>query len=184
MSKTVLFAAALTVVASVFGASAFTSGYVDRTSTIALTGDATGLIGLTDGNSGDLVQITGDELTIDFAAPTGSSGANVDALYWLGDNSSGNVTYAFAITNNDASSHNVRMNYTMTSDPDGATENVKFVMYDANNGLLLQETEAAGVATTASAITEGTTVYVVVMVDTSGLTSASDLSGTLRIELI
>jgi hypothetical protein len=57
----------LVLVASVLGASAFTSGSVERASNVNVVNDDTGLLALEDGTSGDLVfQNSSGALEIDF----------------------------------------------------------------------------------------------------------------------
>lgn len=183
MSRTVLYVAALTVIASVFGASAFTTGYADRTASITVATDTDALVGLADGNSGDLVSVTGDQLTIDFSN-TGVAGPNEDATFILGDNSSGNVTYAFTITNNDAAAHTLKLQYTSNS-PDGdSTDNVEFNVYDSANTQLVRATDENGEqASSADAVASGETVTVVIVVDTTSKATGADMGGTLRVTL-
>jgi hypothetical protein len=172
---------ALTVilVASVIGASAFTSGSVERTSNVNVVNDDTGLLALEDGTSGGLVyQNSTGALEIDFTKG-GASGANVEAHYELGNPSDPTNQTAFNITNNDAESHDITVEYTGAGSGD-ADENIQFQVYDSSGtplGTVSEETTSQ----TFSGVSSGTTLYVVMVVDTNGVTNSTDLSGTMNV---
>lgn len=173
----------LLLASSLYGSSAFTTAYVDRSASIDVVKDSNGFIGLSDGNSGGLVKMDGDELTIDFTSG-GASGANVDAVFELGDPSNGNETYAFNITNNDDVAHTLSLNYTLDTDDADTDKNVKFMVYDSTNNKLLTATDESGEASSSTdALSSAETVHTVVVVNTTSKSSSDDLSGTLRIKM-
>jgi hypothetical protein len=178
---TLLVAGLLLVATVTFGASAFTAATVDRSADVNVATDSSGLLALTDGNSGNLVFQDGstEQLSIDFTNGT-ATGANVNATFELGDPANPTTSNAFKITNQDNEQHQINVKYT------GATtnteENLNFSIYDSN-GLVDSVTEEGTTASFTAPATK--TFYVVVTVDTGGgagtadLTSTSDLSGEL-----
>lgn len=174
-------AAVLAVVVFVgmaFGASAFTTATIDRTSTITVASDSNGIVGLNDGSS-DMVTQSNEELTID---TTGNNydGLNVNSTFVIGDTNDANNTFAFNVTNNDGASHSMEFGYAMASDPDTNSDQVTFDVYDSTGASQGSFTESTnGTFTLAS--TE--TYYVVMTIDTTGLSSTADLSGTVTISV-
>lgn len=185
MRKQILVIGIALLAATAYGASAFTTGYADRTATIDVVGDSTALIGLADGNSGDIVGATGgssnDQLVIDFSN-TSATGANADGYFELGDPANGNTTYAFNITNNDADPHTLTLNYTLDTDDGNTGANVTYEVYDSSNNQVLTATDESTGSSATDGFTSGETLHVVVKVDTTGLDSSNDLSGTLRVK--
>lgn len=169
------------LVATAFSASAFTTGYVDRTASINVASDSSGLIQLSDGTSGDLIHTTNGELTIDFSNG-GANGANSNASFTIGNSSNASQTYAFDISHTDNSDKTLSLNYTADSDPNSGVENVKFAVYDNQGTELFIASEESG-PTGSYSLGTSETVYVVVTVDTTGVSSTEALDGTLRLEL-
>jgi len=183
MKKAAVASIALLLVLGAFGASALSTGYVDRTASIDVVADDSGLIGLTDGNAGSLVDTSGDKLTIDFSQAS-ASGANADGHFELGDPANGNQTHAFNITNNDNAAHTLSLNYTLDTDDSESGANVTYEVYDSTNTQLLKATDENGEQSSSTdAVSSGETVHAVVIVDTTDKTSSDDLSGTLRVKL-
>lgn len=178
-NKTIVVIAVVLAVSTALGASAFTSATVDRSTNINVVSDSQGLIALQDGTSGNLIrEDSNGRLAIDFTQAS-ASGANSNAKFTFGDNSSGNTSYAFNMTNQAGQSHSFTLSYSVTgTDGDTGTENVKFEVYDSSNNHLGTVSESNSLTQSISA---GQTVYVVLVVDTNGLTSTSDLSGTFTI---
>lgn len=173
-----ILAVMLIVASGAFAASAYTSGSVERSANVNVVTDDVGLIALQDGNSGGLVyQNSTGALAIDFTAG-GASGANTEAHFELGNPGSANTSYAFNITNLDAESHTFNVAYS-GSDSNTAS-NIEFQVYDGT-GALLGTADEQGNSASLSGVASGQTLYVVIVVDTHGLTSADDLSGTLTI---
>lgn len=183
MRRLIALAVAVLFMGTAFGVSAFTTGYADRTATIDVVADPNGLVGLDDGNAGDQVGLSGDELTIDFGNTTGATGANTNGYFELGDPANGNQTYAFNVTNNDGQAHALTLNYTLTTDDGNSAANVTYEVYDSTNNQLLTASEESTGTSSADAVAAGETVHVVIKVDTNGMTSGDDLSGTLRVKL-
>lgn len=170
---------ALLVVSAAFAATAYTTGTVERSANVNVVNDDTGLIALQDGNSGGLVfQNASGALEIDFTKG-GAGGVNTAAKYELGDPANGNTSYAFNITNLDTESHDLTLDYS-GSDTQDADNNIEFQVYDSTGALQATASEESG-AVTVSGVTSGQTLYVVIVVDTHGLDSTQDLSGTLTV---
>lgn len=169
----------LVIVSASFAATAFTTGSVDRQANVNVVNDDTGLLALADGTSGDLVyQNATGALEIDFTAG-GAGGVNTAANYELGDPNNANTSYAFNVTNLDAESHDITLSYD-GSDTEDADANIQFQVYDST-GTLVSTADEEGATAGLTGVASGQTHYVVIVVDTNGLTSASDLSGTLTV---
>ena len=185
LSSTLLVAGLILIAGVSVGTSAFTTADIDRQANVNVVADDTGLLGLTDGNSGNLVfQNADDQLEIDFTNGN-ASGANTDALFSLGDGSNPSGSQAFIITNNDAETHTINATYNANTAA-ADTDNLKFDIYDESN-TLVGTVSAAG--DTASLTTSpGESYNVVVTVDTGHggstvLKSGDDLSGTLEFRI-
>lgn len=182
LTSTLLVAGLLLVAGVSVGTSAFTTAEVDRQANVDVVADDVGLLGLTDGNSGNLVyQNSSDQLAIDFTNGS-ADGANTDALFRLGDPADPSGSQAFIITNNDAESHVINASYNASTSDASTPENLKFEIYDSG-GENVGTISASG--ETASWDASANTAYnVVVTVDTGHsttvLTSGDDLSGTLE----
>lgn len=177
--KIAIIAITVAVAAGMLGASAYTSGSVDRQSNVDVVTDGSGLIGLEDGTSGDLVFVndTG-ALEIDFTNGS-ASGVNTNATFNLGDTNDPTNASAFNITNNDAETRDISIDYTLDSADSDADGNLKFKIYDSAGNLKGEATEESSASVTG--VSSGSTLYVVIVVDTHGLSSTDDLSGTLTI---
>lgn len=173
-------AVAFIAIAAVVGASAYTTGTVSRTATMDVVNDNEGLIALEDGTSGGLVDTSSGQLAIDFTQG-GAAGVNADATFELGDPANANESSAFNITNLDTKSHDFTLDYTLDSDDGNTDQNVQLQVYDSTGSEIATFSEEGDGSTTLSGISSGQTVYVVVVVDTNGLTTSEDLSGTLTV---
>lgn len=170
---------ALLVLTAVMGASAFTSGTVTRSANVNVVNDDAGLIALADGTSGDLVSTNSSgALAIDFTAG-GAGGVNPSATYNLGDPNDPTNKSAFNVTNSDTTSHDLTFTYTGSDSEDG-DDNLQFRIFDSTGAEAGTVSEETGTVT-ASGVGSGSTLYVVVTVNTHGLTSDTDLSGTLEV---
>jgi hypothetical protein len=180
--KTLLVAGIILVAGVSVGTSAFTSATVERQANADVVTDSDGLLGLTDGNSGNLVyENADDQLGIDFENGT-ALGANTDALFELGDPATPGTSQAFQVTNNDAESHQITAAYTLDADDGNAAANLEFRVYDDTGTLVGTVTEEGQTVSMDANPTES--YNVVVVVDTGHgaadtLTSTGDLSGTL-----
>ncbi|WP_136716512.1 hypothetical protein [Halorientalis salina] len=183
MTRTVLVAGVIIVAAMSVGASAFTAASVERQANADVVADENGLLGLTDGNSGNLVyQDAGtDQLVIDFENGT-ALGANTDALFELGDPANPGASQAFSVANNDDEAHQINAAYTLDADDGNAVANLEFRVYDNTGALVGTVTEEGQTVSMDAAAAES--YDVVVVVDTGHgaadtVTSTADLSGTL-----
>lgn len=169
-------------VSAMLGASAYTTGTVSRSATIDVVADDAGLIALSDGTSGDLVTQSSDgTLAIDFTRG-GAGGVNVDASYELGNPSDPVNQTAFNISNLDAESHDLTIEYTgvdAAATGDG-TANIQYQVYDSSGTQVAMVSEE-DTSKTISSVASGDTLYVVMVIDTTGLTSSTSLSGTLTV---
>lgn len=181
MSKKILMIAAVVIaVTATLGVSAYTTGSLDRSSNVNVVSDDAGLIGLADGTSGSLVQQnTTGALTIDFTRG-GASGANTAAHFELGNPSDATNQSAFNITNNDAETHDLTVEYTGAGGTGDTDANIQFQVYDST-GTQVATISEESTSTTLTSVSSGTTYYVVIVVDTHGLDTTADLSGTLKV---
>lgn len=181
MARNIMVIAMVVVaVTATLGASAYTTGSLDRSSNVNVVSDDAGLIGLIDGTSGDLVQqnATG-ALTIDFTRG-GASGANTEAHFELGNPSDATNQSAFNITNNDAEAHDLTVEYTGAGGTGDTDANIQFQVYDGT-GTQVATVSEESTSATISSVASGNTLYVVIVVDTHGLDTSTDLSGTLTV---
>lgn len=177
--KTIGVLMALVITASALGASAYTSGSVERSSNVNVVNDDTGLIGLADGTSGPLVfQNSSGALEIDFTKGS-ASGVNPEAHYELGNPSDPTNQSAFNITNLGSESHDFTLSYTGADAGDGDA-NIQFQVYDGT-GTKVETVSEESTSATITGVGSGTAHYVVIVVDTYGVSSSADLSGTLKV---
>ncbi|GAD53105.1 hypothetical protein MBEHAL_1865 [Halarchaeum acidiphilum MH1-52-1] len=170
--KLAAIALGIVVVASAFGASAFTTATVQRDANINVASDSGGLIGLTAGDSELVSSPTDGQLSIDVAQGD-ASGVNPNSSLTIGNESSP----AFNITNNFPSAHTFNVSYEMGTDPDTTTKNVKFKLFNSTDHVdTVNEDEAYK-----GELSTGDKLRVVVEVDSSGATKSDDLSGNLNI---
>ena len=180
-TKLIVLAVAIIAVSATLGASAFTTGSVSRSANINVVSDDAGLIALADGTSGDLVtQTSSGKLSIDFTRG-GAGGVNPDAHYELGNPSDPANQTAFTVSNLDAESHSLTVEYTGVdagATGDG-TDNVRFELYDAGTKVATVSEEST--SATINTVESGSTLNVVMIVDTTGLDNSTSLSGTLQV---
>jgi len=181
LTKTLLVAGVLLVAGISVGTSAFTTAQVDRQANVDVVADEAGLLGLTDGTSGDLVFQNGEgQLGVDFTAGT-AGGANTNALFELGNPDDPTNSQAFMITNNDVESHVINTEYRANTSDATTEDNLKFEVYDGSGALV--DTISASGSTASWSAPANTAFYVVITVDTGHssdlLGPDADLSGTL-----
>ena len=183
-AKLATLAIVVLVASATLGAMAYTTGSVSRSVSADVVTDDTGLISLQAGQNGLVYQKDSGALTVDFTNKATAGGVNVDAKFEIGDTSNANTSYAFNMTNLDAESHDFTFDYSGTANATAdagadADANIQFKVYDASGTEVDMASEEA--ATGLVPIGAGETRYVVVVVDTHGLDSTADLSGTLKI---
>ncbi len=120
-----------------------------------------------------------DELLIDTARGS-AGGVAPDARYVYGDVADPTGQPAFTLTNTDDAEHRLTLAFT-GSDAEDADANVRFQLYDADGRHLVTVSEESGSVGIDLAAHER--VFVVVVIDTHGLTPASDLSGSLTMTM-
>jgi len=142
------------------GAVAYSSATVARDVTIEVDADDAAIIALNPNSTA--AQIDGDELVVSLSG----NGLNVNGQFTFGDPStldSSPRDYLFSITNNAGGSRDFELT-------DDASE-LDFSVYDAAG---TEQTGTFGVG-------DGETVYVVLDVDTSGLSGGDTLAGQLTV---
>lgn len=169
----------LILVSATLGATAYTTGSVSRTANANVVTDDAGLIALESGTVGGIVQQNSSgALAIDFTAGN-AQGVNTEAHFELGNPTDANNSYAFNVTNLDAEAHTFSFSYSGVTNDSDADQNIQYQLYDSSGTSLGTVSEESDV--TGQTITAGETVYVVMVIDTHGLNSTADLSGTLQI---
>lgn len=177
--KMVALTMTLILVAAAFGTTAFTSGTVERSANVNVVNDDTGLLALADGTSGPLVyQNSSGALEIDFTKG-GAGGVNAESHYELGDPANPVSENAFTLSNLDAESHDIALSYT-GADAGDADANIKFRVFESGGTEVATVSEESTSATISGAAS-GSTYYAVIVVDTHGVSSSTDLSGTLKV---
>lgn len=178
--KTASIGLLVIAVVAAFGATAYTTGSVSRSSNVNVVSDDVGLIGLEDGTSGNLVkQNSTGALVIDFTN-SGASGVNTAATFELGDTTDPTNATAFNVTNNGGSTLDLTVEYTGVTESQDADANIKFEIYDST-GTKKATVSEESTSATVSSVSSGSTLYVVIVVDTHGLDDTADLSGTLKV---
>lgn len=183
---------ALTLVATAFGASAFTSASVTQNANIEVASDQNALIGFTAGGAGGQMVYNEDgSLQIDTGSLADAEGVNANATYTLGNasdvGSSTPVTAenaAFVVTNNDNTAHQFDFSYSNDSDSSGS---VAFDVYTNPGGVNGSDHTDEGTvnatnSVTTSSLENGEKAYVVVHIDTQGMNESDSLSGSLTVE--
>jgi hypothetical protein len=180
MTKKIIPIAVIVIaLTATLGVSAYTTGSLDRSSNVNVVSDDIGLIGLEDGTSGSLVQQNSSgALTVDFTN-AGGSGVNTEAHFELGNPSDATNQSAFNITNNDGEAHDLTVKYTGADTGDGDA-NIQFQIHDST-GTQVATVSEDSTSATISSVSSGSTYYVVIVVDTHGVTTGEDLSGTLSV---
>jgi len=177
---------AIAVVALTFPTGAFTATSVERGVTVSVAEDDEALVALIDGHPGGLVEQTSEgTLTIDFTNG-GGQGANEEAKFTLGSHGTPSSNNAFRIVNQGTQTRGFEFSYSLTnSNMDGDTdENLLFTFYfDTNDDSTLESFTLSEENTQASvpSVGVGESIYVVVDLDSNGLTQSADLSGTLEV---
>lgn len=171
--------ALLTVVAltmGVIGSAAYTSLTLDREATVDVVADDNGIVELSPGPV-SFVDVQDDQLVID-VTNGGAEGVNVNSQLEMGDSESPTTVEAFAVTNNDNEERTMNFDYVLDDDNGVSSESITFEVYDSEEILedSFSNTEEAEVT-----FESGETHYVVITVDTEGLTPSEDLSGTVSV---
>ena len=178
-SRTLVVLFALVGVVAVTGASAFTTATVARDAQIDVANDENGAIGLTAGSVSGVSQNGTGALNLALGQEGTAQGLNTEGTFTYGATGSPTSTFAFKVTNNDSQAHDLTLSYAFDgSDPSSAT-NVEFFVYDDTGSQVATASE--GGSATISGVGGGTSHYVLVRVDTTGVTSSEDLSGTLTV---
>jgi len=185
-----------TVIASVgalmgtsIATAAYSSATIERNANINVVTDDAGLIALADdGSSSFITKNSSGALTIDLTDASDNGGVNAESTYTFGNTGDAANDYAFTITNNDQSSRSISLGYVLDgSDPDTNTDSLQFKIYDSSGAAVETDTNGNITSTVVEggsyslSAAAGTTYYVVLQVDTTGLTSSADLSGTLSV---
>lgn len=171
--KLAAIALGIVVVASAFGASAFTTATVERSASIDVKSDSSGLIGL---NTSSTEFVTSDNggLSIDVSGAN-SAGVNQNSTLEIGSQTSP----AFNITNNFQSSRDLNVDYTLGTEDNVAADNVQFLVYNSTGSNVATATEET--SATISNADPGETFAVAIKINTTNLSSSDDLSGTLNV---
>ena len=179
--------------AFVLASAGFSSGSASRNATIDVVTDDTAFVGLHDGHPGGMVSEGSDGvLGIDFTAG-GGFGANQDATFVLGSTTDPVNDHAFRIVNRDARAHDVSVQYTLSGSggEDGGPESLTFQLFHDEGGddsvsgdqsVTVTENTGSNQGTLTD-VASGEVVYVVLTVDTDGLSSSNDLSGELNVSV-
>lgn len=186
------FAIVTVVAAGVVSTSAFTSVTVTRESTVSVTADEAAMLTLVDGHpdSGLVEQIGNDTLEIDLTLG-GADGANANATVELGSTDQPITDHAFRLEHRGTTPANVTFSYALDGSSDaggsGSPESlVVTAFHDAGNDgdvdaqASLSENTGSTDATLVG-VAPRDPVYATVVINTSGLSQANDLSGALEI---
>lgn len=186
------FVLVVLVAVAVVSTSAFTSMSLSRETTVSVTADEGALVTLTDGHPGGgfVEQTDGSTLAIDLTRG-GAGGANANASFELGSPTDPIADHAFRIDHRGDVPADVTVRYELaesaTAGEAGGPESLVFTLsHDAGDDgdvdaqVTVSENTGSTNATLAG-VAPGDPVYATVAVDTTGLSRASDLSGTLHV---
>lgn len=186
------FAIVVLATASAFSTTAFTSVTVDREATATVEADDSAYVSLIDGHPGEgfVEQTDASTLAIDLTRG-GAAGTNRDANVTLGSTDDPADDHAFRIEVRGDRARDLGLGYelasTATAGEASGPESLTFRFYhDGGDDGSIDATAAVSEnAATAEAtlddVAPGDPVYAVVVVDTTGLSPASDLSGSLEV---
>ena len=186
------FAIVVVATASVLSTTAFTSVTLDRSATATVDADDSAYVSLIDGHpdGGFVEQTDGATLAIDLTRG-GAAGANRDANFTLGSTDDPVADQAFRIVILGDRPRDVDVSYALadsaTAGESTGPESLTFHFYhdDGDDGSIdatatVTENSATSNATL-TGVEVGDPVYAAVVVDTTGLSTTSDLSGTLSV---
>ncbi|ERG91440.1 MAG: hypothetical protein J07HQW1_01474 [Haloquadratum walsbyi J07HQW1] len=168
--------AAVVVMAGVgVGASAFTTANIDRDAEVAVTSDASGILGLKAGDAGQVYEKDG-QLTIDVThgITNSAGGLNEDANFTIGASGDAANTHAFQLTNSDSQGHSITIGYDIDDSPSGTIE---FAVYDENGKVATATADSSDSFT----VDSGETRYVIINITTDA--NQDDLSGTVTFDV-
>jgi hypothetical protein len=154
-------------------ASAFTTATVERDATVSMETDTNGVIQLEAGTVNGISN-TGDELQIEL------TDLNTNGEFVFGNPSDPTSTYAINITNSDGDSHDFSAKYAIESDPAEDTDNVEFATYNGSGDSVANFTEGA-TWNDLTNLSDGDSLYVVLTINTTDVSSENALDGTLHI---
>lgn len=179
MNKLAITISAVMILGTVvFGASAFTSAELDRQADIDVVADDQGLISLIPSDDTQAAQLDDNgELSID-AAPDGQ-GLNVEGQFTYGDSVNPSNTNLFTIENGAGESFTLSAAYVLDAQEgdQGVEDTITFEVYDVDGNEVA--TIGAGDSELIN-VGEGDEFYVVMDINTEGLDSDADLSGSLQ----
>lgn len=179
---------ALVLLASTaFSSTALSSAQLERDGTVSVTTDDSAMLGLIDGHpaSGLVEQTDAGTIAIDFERG-GASGPNEDARFQFGSDTSPASNHAFRIVNRGSQARQLVVSFSMSGTDGGDPgANVEFLFTrDLGSDGAIEDTVTVSeedAQATVPSIGPDDTVYVVVTVDTRGLTATADLTGDLSI---
>lgn len=175
-SRTLVVLVALVAVVGVTGASAFTTATVARDAQINVENDANGIVGL-DGNENVAGISDGDTLSLNLDE---SAALNNEATFTFGNSSNPTTTEAFVLQNNASEPADLTLSYSVNGTDSSTTDNVEFAVYDSSGDQA--QTFAEGGSTSLTGVASDEKYFVVITIDTTGLASTDDLSGTLTVD--
>ena len=185
------FALVVVVSAAVVSTSAFTTVTLSRETSVSVTADDDALVTLVDGHPGDgfVEQTSTSTLEIDLTRG-GASGANTNATVELGSTSDPIDDHAFRVEHRGDAPANLSFQYGLDGSGAGEASGPQSLVFtfahDAGDdgtvdtSVSLSENTGSTNATIAG-VQPGDPVYATVVVNTTGLSQASDLSGTLGV---
>lgn len=186
------FAIVVFAAASAFSTTAFTSVTVERGATATVVADDSAHVSLIDGHPGEgfVEETDGSTLAIDLTRG-GAAGTNRDASVTLGSPDGPVDDHAFQIVVRGDRSRDLDLGYDLAASANSGEatgpESLTFQFYhDGGDDGSIDATATVSENTATSNATlydvgAGDPIYAVVVVDTGGLSTASDLSGSLEV---
>lgn len=174
----VILAVLLIAGSAALSVTAYSAFSADRTASINVANDQNGIIQLDAGPNQPFITNPGSGLNIDFARGN-AQGVNTNSQVDIGKEGSPTTDYAFSITNSDTVTRDITLDYKLNSDDGNTATNVEYIVYNSTGEEVVQiDDESSSKTFTANS---DETFYVVMNVNTNGLTDSSDLSGTLNV---
>lgn len=186
------FALVVVVSAAVVSTSALTAVTLSRETTVSVTADDAALVTLVDGHPGGgfVAQTSGSTLEIDLTRG-GGSGANANATVELGSAADPIGNHAFYLEHRGDAPANVSFEYSLdgstgAGEASGPQSLVFTFSLDAGDDGTVDSSASVSENTGSTTATivgvqPGDPVYATVVINTSGLSQASDLSGNLGV---
>ena len=165
--------------ATTVGSIAYTSATVKRDVTSVVSEDANAVIGLSPGSTSAVTKSNG-KLVVDTTV-SDAQGLNIGSTFTYGDSNNPASTDAFSITNNDGSSHDIKLELVNDDDSGPLTtpdqSSFRIDLYDSGGSSVDSVTSDSPYTMNLSSTD---TYHAIITIDTSGMSDEDSISGQMK----